>query len=252
MRPLSLSSFITLPSALICALAACSPPADPPDEAAGTDQVALVGTGGGYTYFGIAADLRKCPSPTCGGWFLTQLNRPFTRCHDGTIATSCYTPVLDWTSTGLSDTQQAAMLDACNQAALSTGVYAIVRGQFARTNSTPQPNLGRFVIGEAWLAEGDAASDGAFVRVQDNGLRCFAAPCPNLTETTLNLGRTADIAGVDWAPSGMSEAQVEECTQDLFTPDGLMVAGDRYMMTVNGTTAKGRTVTNAFQRLVPQ
>ncbi|HEX7838517.1 MAG TPA: hypothetical protein VF469_13675 [Kofleriaceae bacterium] len=54
------------------------------------------------------------------------------------------------------------------------------------------------------------------------------------------------------APSGRTEAQIEECTQDLFAPDGLLVAGDRYMMTENGTTAKGRTVTNAIQRLTPQ
>jgi hypothetical protein len=248
----SLSSFITLPLTLSCALAGCASPVDVPDESAGTEQAALVGTGDGYTYFGIAADLRKCPSPTCGGWFLTQLNRPFTRCHDGTISASCYTPVLDWTNAGLSDAQAAAMLDACNQAGLSTGVYAIVRGQFARTNTTPQPSLGRFVIREAWVAEGEVTSAGTFVRVEDNGLRCFVAPCPNLTETTLNMGRIVDIAGVDWTPSGMSEAVIEECTQDMFAPDGLLVAGDRYMMTENSTTAKGRTVTNAYERLVPQ
>ena len=100
----SLSSFTTLRFAVICALAGCSLPADAPDELPGgaVDQAELAtpATGDAYTYFEIRADLRKCASPVCGGWFLSRLNRPNTRCHDGRVATSCYTPVLDWTNTG--------------------------------------------------------------------------------------------------------------------------------------------------------
>jgi len=189
----------------------------------------------------------------CGGWFLSRLNSATTQCHDGQVATSCYTPVLDWANSGLDDAQQAALRDAANHAAQSPGVYAIVRGQFARTNTTtPDPTLGRFVIGEAWVSDGDGVSSGTFVKVQDNGLRCFAAPCPNLTETTLNTSQATRISEVDWTPSGLTEAQITDCTQDMYGPDGLLIAGDRYTTTVNGTAATGRTVTAAYQRLVPQ
>jgi len=189
----------------------------------------------------------------CGGWFLSRVNSSTTQCHDGRTATSCYTPVLDWTNSGLDDTQQAALNEAANHAARSPGVYAIVLGQFARTNTTtPDPTLGRFVISQAWVSEGDGVSSGTFVKVQDNGKRCFAAPCPNLTETTLNTPQSTDIAEVDWTPSGLTEAQIEDCTQDMYGPDGLVIAGDRYTTTVNGTAATGRTVTAAYQRLVPQ
>jgi hypothetical protein len=253
----TLVSLITLPFVLNCVLAGCSSPAgasdEPPSEAADQTETATAPTGDAYTYFEISADLRKCPSPGCGGWFLTRLNRPNTQCHDGQVAASCYTPVLDWTNSGLGDTQQAALTAASQEGAGSPGVYAIVRGQFEPTNTTtPSPDLGRFVISEAWVAEGDGVSAGAYVRVKDNGLRCFAAPCPSLTETTLNTPQTADIAEVDWTPSGLNEAQVEECTQDMFTPDGLLVAGDRYTTTVNSTTTTGRTVTAAYRRLMPQ
>ena len=257
MRPLN--SFMTLPSALICALAGCSSAAAAPgaSEGASIDQAAPDGTATSATpatsAYSIRADLRKCAYPMCGGWFLSRLNSSTTQCHDGTIATSCYTPVLDWTNSGLDDTQQAALSEAAHHAALSPGVYAIVLGQFARTNTTtPNPTLGRFVISQAWVSEGDGVSSGAFVKVQDNGLRCFAAPCPNLTETTLNTPQTTNIAEVDWTPSGLTEAQIADCTQDMYGPDGLMIAGDRYTTTVNGTAATGRTVTAAYQRLVPQ
>jgi hypothetical protein len=258
MRPLN--GFMTLQSALIWALASCTPAAAAPEVSAGTsvDQSAPDSTATGATattpaYFSIRTDLRKCAYPMCGGWFLSRVNSSTTQCHDGSSATSCYTPVLDWTNSGLDDTQQAALSEASNHAALSPGVYAIVLGQFARTNTTtPDPTLGRFVIREAWVSEGDGVSSGTFVKVQDNGLRCFVAPCPNLTETTLNTQQTTDIAEVDWTPSGLTEAQIEDCTQDMYGPDGLVIAGDRYTTAVNGTAAKGRTATAAYQRLVPQ
>jgi uncharacterized protein DUF6748 len=256
----SLNRFMTLPSALICALASCSSAAaapatsaDPSIDQAAPDGTATSATATASAYFSIRADLRKCAYPTCGGWFLSRLNSSTTQCHDGTIATSCYTPVLDWTNSGLDDTQQAALNEAASHAASSAGVYAIVLGQFARTNTTtPNPTLGRFVINQAWVSEGDGVSSGTFVKVQDNGLRCFAAPCPNLTETTLNTPQTTNIAEVDWTPSGLTEAQIGDCTQDMYGPDGLVIAGDRYTTTVNGTAATGRTVTAAYQRLVPQ
>lgn len=257
----ALHGFMTLQSALICALASCSSAAAAPEASAGTstDQAAPDGTAPSATaaaseYFSIRTDLRKCAYPMCGGWFLSRVNNSTTQCHDGTIATSCYTPVLDWTNSGLDDGQQAALNDAANHAAVSSGgVYAIVVGRFARTNTTtPQPTLGRFVISEAWVAEGDGESSGTFVKVKDNGLRCFAPPCPNLTETTLNTSQTTNIAEVDWTPSGLTEDQINDSTEDIYGPNGLMIAGDRYTRTVNGTAAQGRTVTAAYQKLVPQ
>jgi hypothetical protein len=245
------SGFMKRSSVLVVALAGCASSPAPDELLAGPDNEDAVAQTGGTAYFAIAADQRKCASPVCGGWFVERLNRATTICHDGARAAQCYTPVLDWSNANLSIDQQATLLGACTQP-LSEGVYAIVRGQFARRNTTtPRPDLGRFVITEAWVAEADMPSSGAFVKLRDNGLRCFAPPCPSLTETTLNLSTSVDIAGLDWTPSAMTEAQIEECTGDLFTVDGLLVAGARYTFTENGTAADGRTVTVAYQRLVP-
>jgi hypothetical protein len=246
----SILGFTTLPAIVIGALGGCSTPPyssdEPVSDSQGTYDVAATNT----TYFEIWSDLRKCASPMCGGWFVSRLNRSTTTCVDGRTAASCYAPVLDWSATGLTDAQQAPFLDACKRAAVSSGTYALVRGEFAKTNATTRPELGRFVVREAWVAEGDPSTEGTFVRVQDNGLRCFAAPCPSLTEQTLNMTTTANIAAIDWTPSGLDADQIAECTQDLFAPDGLLIAGYRYNYTVNGTAAQGRTITAAFQRIL--
>lgn len=186
----------------------------------------------------------------CGGWFLEQLNQSTTTCHDGRAADRCYTPVLDWTSASVPEAEHGQLLEAARTSTLSGHVYAIVRGTFAPTNTTtPQPQLGRFLITEAWIAEGDGAAAGAFVHVKDNGLRCFVAPCPNLTERTLNTSQVTNIADVDFAPSALSDAEIAEYTASMYGPAGILVAGERYTVRVDGRTANGRTATEAYQRL---
>jgi hypothetical protein len=240
----------TLPLVVFSGLAGCAS-ADPEDALAteAGDGVALAGATSD-TYFSITADLRRCASPYCGGWLFANLNREMTRCHDGRLATSCYTPVLDWSGAGLADADQARLIAASNEGAASGAVYAIVRGRFARTNhTTPHPELGKFLITEAWVGENGAIAEGAFVQIKDNGMRCFVAPCPNLTETTLNTSTRVDIADVDWSWGGFTEAQVTECNQAMYSPAGIVVAGYRYTVSANGNTAMGRTATAAYLRL---
>lgn len=245
----------SLPLVLFSSVAGCASGVEAGDEAANevpNDAVAEPEVATTSAYFSIMSDLRRCASPGCGGWFLQRLNQPTTRCNDGTTAARCYTPVLDWSQSGLPAAQRTELLDECTQYAGSPGVYAIVRGTFMRVNhTTPRPELGRFVITEAWLSENDALSGGAFVNVKDNGIRCLVAPCPSLTETSLNLGTATNIADVDFAPAALDDAQIQECRELMATPTGLIVAGDRYTVTVDGRNADGRTATAAFYRLTP-
>lgn len=254
----SLFSVATPCFALACLVSGCAPDADSQDELAG-EAASLDAQDGhtdgsaadAYTYFELTADLRRCPSPLCGGWFLSRLNRSTTTCHDGQHAEVCYAPTFDWSNAHLTGAQQAELLEASRQAAVAGGVRAIVRGRFAPTNTTtPRPELGAFVVTEGWVAENDAPAEGVFVKVKDNGLRCFAAPCPSLTEWTLNTPRVAKIAKVDFTPAGLTEPQLEECLAGIADPDaGLLVAGNRYTVRVDGRTAEGRTATAAYRRL---
>jgi hypothetical protein len=220
---------------------------DPGDGELAEADSAVAGTS---TFFEIKSDLRKCAAPMCGGWWIERLNRSSTTCHDGQRAHYCYTPVLDWSESNLPEAQRATMLDACNRGALAEGTLAIVRGRFARTNSTtPFPAMGRFVITEAWVAENDAVSDGTFVWLADNGVRCVTSPCPSYTEKTLNFPAITDIAAVDFSPARLTDDQLGECLQRMATPQGLLVAGYRYTVYGDAGSANARNATAAYYRL---
>lgn len=204
---------------------------------------------GSYTYFAISGDLRQCAFPSCGGFFLDRLNRSTTKCGDGQAREACYAPELDMGEAGLSAAGYDELVAAANASA-GGGVSAIVRGRFAHGNSTAQPELGRFIVTEVWVAQSAAVADGVFVRAKDNGLRCITAPCPTTTERALNTSRKANIAEIDFTPSGLDDDQVGELTQDLFQPYGLIFAGHRFDASVNGRDAKGRTATAVFRRVM--
>lgn len=205
---------------------------------------------GSYTYFEVWTDFRKCVSPMCGGFFLHRLNRTSTVCHNGSSKWSCYTPELDWTESNLSETLQGALVDAANRDAVSSGAIALVRGRFAPKTFPGFGNMGRFIVTEAWVAENDSVSEGVFVRVRDNGIRCIQAPCPSTTEKALNTSRAANVAELDFSAGGFADDQVSKLVGEMFgRPSGIIIAGDRFTVKQNNVTAKGRTVTAAYRRL---
>lgn len=255
----SLSSLAALPLLTLSLVSACSSEGEfdelsgetADDDVANADGKGDVAADGAYTFFAIRGDIRRCASPYCGGEFLSRLNRTTTVCHDGKSSAACYTPELDFSESGLKLDAQNKLRLAVSEGAIGDGVKAIVRGRFARygTEKGIAQEMGRFIVTEAWIAQAPVATDGVFVRVKDNGLRCISAPCPSTTETALNTSRTANISDIDFEPSGLSDEQVGEVMEALFNPTGLIIAGDRFTHKVNGTRTKGRTATNVFVRV---
>lgn len=235
-------------------ISACATTGTTTDELAGessTDDAVSGGKAdsavdGAYTYYAITADLRRCASPACGGYFVSRVNRSTTTCVDGSTSARCYTPTLDWSETALDAGLQQKLADTAHVAATSGNTLALVRGRFSKTHANP-----RFVVSEAWLAEGSAPAEGVFARVKDGGIRCITTPCPSLIEKGLNESRSANIAGVDFAPAGLSDRETEGFYSAMFDPAGVIVVGDRYTIHENGRTAKGRTANNAYHQLVP-
>lgn len=202
---------------------------------------------GAYTYYAIKRDMRRCASPMCGGYFLSRVNRSATTCHDGSSADTCYTPELDWSEAKLDEAVQDKLVGAASKI---NATYALVRGRFGKKNTTtPRPEMGRFIVTEAWVAEGENPPEGVFAKVFQNGVRCIAAPCPSLTEKGLNTGNSANIADLDFAPADLAQAQIDSFVEEYIAPGGIIVAGDRYTFKLNGRSGKGRTVTNAYHRL---
>jgi hypothetical protein len=204
---------------------------------------------GVYTYFSIRGDTRKCAFPLCGGMHLSRLNRSTTTCHDGTTADSCYTPVLDWSEANLSEAQQQKLTAAAAKGAFGS-VHAIVRGRFAKKNTTtPSPSLGRFIVTEAWVAASETPADGVFVKARDLGIVCITAPCSAVEEKALNTSRSAMISDINFEPAELAPEQIDGFFGELRQPSGIIIAGDRFTVKINGRKAKGRTATAAYSRL---
>lgn len=241
-----------LPLLSLTFVAACS--TSEPDELSGEAETEAAADGksdsvnGASTYFSIRADFRRCIYPLCGGHWLDRLNASTTKCASGSSAAECYTPELDWSQSGLSQEAQDALTGKA--ATVGDGVHAVVRGRFAPKNlTTPMPNLGRFIVTEAWVAQGEGASDGVFAKVFQNGIRCIAAPCPSLTEKALNSSRTANISDVDFGAGEYTDEAIDSLVNDYVAPGGILVAGDRYTFKISGREGKGRTATQAYRNL---
>ena len=255
----SLIATAALPLLSISLLAACASEGEhdelagetAEDDLANADGKGDVAADGAYTYFAIKGDVRRCAFPYCGGEFLERLNRSTTVCHDGKTTTgACYTPELDFSESGLKPEVQDKLRLAIAEGAIGDGVKAIVRGRFARFGTDKlSEDMGRFIVTEAWVAQSGAVTDGVFVRINDNGLRCIAAPCPSTSERALNTSRGANISDIDWSPSGLADEQVGALMEKMFQPSGLIISGSRFSFSIDGRKGKGRTATNVFARL---
>ncbi|HTJ44498.1 MAG TPA: DUF6748 domain-containing protein [Kofleriaceae bacterium] len=200
---------------------------------------------GVYTYYAVQPDLRKCAAPMCGGHFVSRVNLGTTKCNDGVYRASCYVADVDLSGLGLSESDLGKVTEmegTFNQRLLLKGTI--------HSKWYGSVKVGVFKATEAWLGGTDSTPDGVFVKIHDNGVRCIAAPCATTTEKKLNSSRTANIAGVDYSYSGASEREIESLGDLMFT-DGVIIAGDRYTVNENGRTAKGRTATQYWTRVVP-
>jgi len=168
------------------------------------------------TYFTIAPDLRLCPSPLCGGFWVTRVNRGGTVCADGSLAPSCYVADLDVSRAGLSSAQEAAVRGAVG--------HLLMRGSIEPKTVPPFGNLGVFAAREAWLGHDGATVTGIFFRARDTAIVCITYPCENLQIWPLNLrGSVQLIAGVDL--DGVN-GNAEDGYAELNEPQGLIASGE--------------------------
>jgi hypothetical protein len=107
------------------------------------------------------------------------------------------------------------------------------------------PGFTELVVTEAWSAVGDGPAVGLFTRVVDSGVRCVTTPCPVLVEEWLNLGEEHELAGLDFAPAGADERELQLASVAL-ADTGIVVAGTEYV--VNGPAGEmaGRVVTRLY------
>lgn len=153
-------------------------------------------------YFSVQPDLRLCPAPNCGGFFVALLNRQSVGCPGGGLGAMCRVTAIDWSRLGL---DPAATADF-EKAALAG--RAVVRGelQLGALGASPRPTA-RLVVTEGWIAAGSRLPrGGGFFQVASNGIVCVTTPCFNLRQTLLNTNRRGDFSALNLSGTGAPEA----------------------------------------------
>jgi len=182
------------------------------------------------TFYTVRADLRRCISPICGGYFIKRVNLPTTRCANGQYMAQCYVPAIDWNG----------------QLEVEAG-KALLRGNVIAKTYERFGNLGVFRVAESWQAISDSQPEGTFYRVRDRGLRCITHPCPTHHEAKLNSNFRLNIAGVDLSGSGLNDkAGVIEAT--MTGREGAMISGNNVPVTGPGGRLLSLKATQVYLR----
>ena len=138
----------------------------------------------------LRPDPRMCPSPLCGGYFASELNRTLTTCVDGAARPACH--VLEVDVSAVLSPQRWSRLQR-----LLPSDQVLVAGTLTRT----EPSGGelvrdRLVAGTVWRATTVRATDEPIWLVADAGIRCITYPCFWLRASLVNGTRTVTLSSL--------------------------------------------------------
>ena len=153
-------------------------------------------------HYVVHVDPRLCPSPLCGGYWVSLANRSRTRCHDGLHRRRCYVASAWPASRAIHD-------------------GALVQGGISVQSFPGLGNLGLLIATDVRNPLGAAAS-GSFFRLRDIGVRCIREPCFSIRASRLNSRGTTMASRLDL--SQIELAPEHEARLALFG-DGLFAAG---------------------------
>jgi len=172
----------------------------------------------GTAMFVARNDMRLCPSPLCGGYWVALANGVRTRCGDGQRRTSCYV---------------AQALDRNGKQLASLTNDALVRGRIERGRRFGTRRLDRLVVSAQYAPAGSATPGGGYYRVFDTGIVCVRAPCFTYRAQAVNGSSKVTASGVDLEASGATAVEVERARSAVRTKDGLYARG-RFAPTPDG------------------
>jgi len=181
-------------------------------------------------------DPRLCPSPRCGGFFVKEVNKPKTRCANGTWQRQCHVAELDASALEWSDEELARFTEQFGQRqALVRGKLRQIKIERGSTKGSIKADV--LVVDEGWLGQALSKPIGTFYAAKSSGIVCITFPCPSIVERKLNFRKERLIAEVDLAASGAAKEQVAAGYQALSEPAGILAVGEHHV--VVGPVAKG-------------
>jgi hypothetical protein len=173
----------------------------------------------GTAMFTAQADMRLCPSPLCGGYWVAVANGVRTRCGDGSRQARCYVSrTVDRMGTPLAHD-------------LPSG--SLLRGAIERGERVGTRQLDQLLVRALYAPAGTSEVGGGYYRVFDTGIVCVRAPCFSYRAQGVNGSSRVTASSVDLDASGATKAQIEQAQAALRTKDGLYARG-RFASTADG------------------
>ena len=176
-----------------------------------------------FSYYTVRADLRRCASPMCGGFFIKLVNHVRTRCADGRNMAECYVAEIDW-----------------NRQPSGEPRTMLVRGDLSQRWFQGSRRFGVLRVIESWRAASERPPEGMFFRVKDLGIRCITHPCLSHQDERLNSYMRRKIAGVNLNRAQASADTVASADQAMTSSGGILVAGTH--RSVSGPAGRAATL----------
>lgn len=151
--------------------------------------------------FVVRHDLRLCPSPMCGGYWVVLANAARTLCADGLRRPRCYVA----RAVGIGDIPEEWL----------------VRGAI----ETAPDTFGVLRVSDVYAPAGKTAVSGGFYRIFDNGIRCVRAPCFSTTVSRVNGSSRTTVSDLDLAASGANPAEIRRAQSLVASKPGLYARG---------------------------
>jgi len=168
----------------------------------------------GTAIYVVRPDMRLCPSPLCGGYWVALANGARTRCLDGLRHPWCYV--------------------ARAVAANGTPLDSIAEGSLVRgAIDAGRVDLGELVAWAVYAPAGGADAGGGYYRVTDAGIRCIRAPCFSYRATQVNGSTRTRLSGIDLEAAHATANEVSRAEAALSTKSGLLARG-RFVPSADG------------------
>ncbi len=202
--------------------------------------------------YSITPDLRRCPSPLCGGWFITPVNMltmgllsetETLKMASAVSPAAMYVADLEFSCTQWSEAEKAEFAHAALQGA------ALVSGQMIERPSAAASNgfINLFVVRDAFTAASKNLPVGPYLSVQPSGITCVTTPCPYFSADVVNSNMVYEFHDLTFAKAGLS-AEEEQAARAQLASGALLVTG------VAGQTGAGTgiNVTQVFWAYPPK
>ena len=186
------------------------------------------------TYVTFTRDFRKCVSPMCGGWWVTDVNR--------VNPTAKYVNALDFSKSKLDEATIAKAMEG------EVG-EVVLRGKLGAAES--RFDTRPFVVTDAWrgMPGVTAVTGQPYFKVEHVDIQCIKAPCPTMKATKVNAGGAVLIDGVKVEDAALTLVDQVWLTSRVTGRDAIVTAKFVNGAFISGSYEKVLSASQVFVKL---